>query len=109
MVLSDFEVRAELERVQAELARERKRCAALERQLAAGQSQAPARAALVLVLGWMRARWKILVAVGAGLAFAWLTAWGLAASGRKPTLVPVDARQLSGMPLAPVRLPTPIP
>jgi hypothetical protein len=107
MAPPDFEIRAELERVQAELARERKRSAALERQLAARQSQAPARAALVL--GWMRARWKILVAVGAGLAFAWLTGWGLAALGRRPTLGAVEARQLNGMPLAPVHLPTPIP
>jgi hypothetical protein len=106
MALPDFEVRAELERVQAELARERKRCAALERRLAARQSQAPARASLVV--GWIRARWKIFVAVGAGLAFAWLTAWGLAGSGHRPTHGAVEARQMSGMPFAPL-WPTPTP
>jgi hypothetical protein len=101
---ADSEVRAELERVQAELARERKRSAALERRLAAQASQTPPTSARAVE--WARARWRILVAIAAGLAFASLTAYGLATLGLK-TVHPLDGVRLSGMPLAPRTLPTP--
>jgi hypothetical protein len=102
--LPDSEVRAELERVQAELTRERKRSAALERALAAKESLASSRGALAA--RWLRARWRILLAVAAGLAFAWLTAYALATSGWK-SMHRLDAESLSGLPLAPRMLPTP--
>jgi hypothetical protein len=82
MAPSDFDVRTELERVQAELARERKRCAALERELAAAHSHAPSRSSLAVE--WLRQRWKVVLAVGAGLVFAWLTAHSLATGASKP-------------------------
>jgi len=104
MRLPDSEVRAELERVQAELARERKRSAALERALAAKESHAPSRGALAA--RWLRSRWKILFAIAAGLAFAGLTAYGLGTTGWKG-MHRLEASSLSGLPLAPRTLPTP--